>query len=90
MEQCEYYFDIESSLTDNPKRRGPVSEMNLKSERAKEPFYAPGELFASFRDYRRKALAAQFARRWLPAGLCRYHQAATEHQDIRLRQVKGA
>jgi len=59
MEQCEYYWIIERNLTDHPIRYGPELETDLDSKRWKEPSYAPGELFASFREYRRQALAAQ-------------------------------
>lgn len=53
MEQCDYYWTIERNLTDHPKRCGPESKTDLDSGRRNVPPYAPGELFASFREYRR-------------------------------------
>jgi hypothetical protein len=56
IKQCSFYCPTDCRLTDHPRRGG---ETEMESAWAKDPLFSPGELFASYQEYHRKAQAAQ-------------------------------
>lgn len=56
IKQCSFYCPTDCRLTDHPGRGG---ETEIESAWAKDPVFSPGELFASYQEYHRKAQAAQ-------------------------------